>query len=1338
MKDTPIFDQNDSEALATLLSLALDAGEIGVWDWNIESNITIWDDRMFEIYGLDKIVPMLYENWINTVLQEDRPNAAASAQRAISNKTKHTTQFRIIKADHSVRQIQSTVDVVCDDSGNVLGLVGLDVDITEKKLTSDALILSNSRNEIAEKMGHVGSWEQIFDSEELFWSNEVYNIFEFDSKSPMTFEQFIDRVHPDERSLVSLAFEKSVEEHNKYYIEHRLLFPDGRIKHVIERAEHFYDENNKHIKTVGTVQDYTEKKTLEQEAEKSYQMLFKLTENVPGAIYQYRLYPDGRATFPHISNGIKELYEISPDDLLHDATPAFDRIHQNDLAIVVSSIEESAATMKDWVIEYRVKLPKKGVRWIEGHAKPEELKDGSILWHGYIHDITEEKIKEEALIQSNKRFEHAEHAGNVGSWEYDINTRNYWASTQAKTIFGMPKDENSLTEELILSCIVEQERVYQALVDLLEKNTEYNLEYEINPFDGSSSKIISSIATVVLDDAKNPLKVTGFIQDITEKQENLKKLQQKKQQLERMMTNAPNPMILHEEGGKILMLNQAWIDASGFSLKDTPTIDDWVEHTHDDAEAIIAFKKHINSLYDITEKVDEGEFSFLNKYKDLLTWQVYSSPLGIIDGKRTIITSAMDITERSKLQKELEIEKNRFALAVDGSRDGLWDWNLQTDEFFFGDRFEVMLGYTPGTLGHNTNTWVNLVHPDDIEPLYKVVQEYFDTKGKGSYENTFRLLTKDGSWKWILGRGKAEFAEDGTPLRFVGFNTDITEQIEYQDKINHSAKHDLLTNLPNRFLLSELLTHEMKMTKRGNKQLALLFIDLDGFKEVNDVFGHDAGDEVLSVVASRMNNVVRESDIVSRLGGDEFVIVITVLNKSEELIPLLHRLLKDLSSTIKHNEHNIQISASIGVSLYPQNMDIGNEALLRQADQAMYIAKTSGKNQYKFFNIEASDELIQNKKDISNLRNAMTENQFELYYQPKVNMKTNTVVGFEALLRWNHPEKGLLFPNDFLPLVAQDASLMIELGNWVFEKAFLALESWHLKGLDITLSINASSHEVQQEGFSLYLKTLLDKHQGIKPNTVEIELLETAAFDNFELTSKILEECQELGVSIAIDDFGTGYASLHYLKKLPMNTLKIDKSFVIDLLHTSSSLSIIEASVGLARAFNVNLVAEGVESEEQGKILLQIGCIIAQGYVVAKAMPAENVIKWIASYKGFSSWAKIVPLNDDQRAILYASVEHRSWIYSFESFIKNTSNNPPQLDAASCYLGQWIINCSSDEYLSHPEFEQLQTFHTKLHSYADKLILSNKNEKLAGIEKLKSLCDEILKRLESLMNSNCR
>jgi EAL domain-containing protein (putative c-di-GMP-specific phosphodiesterase class I) len=428
----------------------------------------------------------------------------------------------------------------------------------------------------------------------------------------------------------------------------------------------------------------------------------------------------------------------------------------------------------------------------------------------------------------------------------------------------------------------------------------------------------------------------------------------------------------------------------------------------------------------------------------------------------------------------------------------------------------------------------------------------------------------------------------------------------------------------------------------------------------------------------------------------------------------------------------MNVSASIGVSFYPQKNDIGNEALLRQADQAMYNAKLSGKNQYQFFNLEATQELKEQQEHISSLREAIKMNQLVLYYQPKVDIKNNKVVGLEALLRWNHPKEGLLYPDMFLPLVEHESSTMIALGKWVFEQAFSQLASWHLDGLDITLSINVSSYEVQQQNFSLYLKELLNKYPDIKPNTIEIELLETAAFDNFELTSNTLRECQELGVSIAIDDFGTGYASLHYLKKLPMNTLKIDKSFVMDLLNSSKNLSIVEASIGLAHAFNCHVVAEGVESEEHGKVLLQLGCETAQGYAIAKAMPPQDIMNWISSWMGFDSWKSAEPINENNRTLLYASAEHRNWSNSIVEFIENKSSILPELSASHCQLGLWLLNGASKKQRTYSEFKELEESHTKLHMYVEKLLRSSKQEKLAGIEKVKNLSHELIKKLEAL------
>lgn len=300
--------------------------------------------------------------------------------------------------------------------------------------------------------------------------------------------------------------------------------------------------------------------------------------------------------------------------------------------------------------------------------------------------------------------------------------------------------------------------------------------------------------------------------------------------------------------------------------------------------------------------------------------------------------------------KALEEEKNVFSLAIEGTKDGLWDWDMQKNYLQFSKRYEIMLGYNFGDLAHDINDWLDLLHPDDKAKAKAVVQEYLDSKGMEDYENTFRLKRKDGSWCWILSRGKALFDLDGKPLRFIGFHTDISLLIEVQEKLDNIAKHDVLTHLPNRFLLFDLLTRAMQGAKRNKTIIALLFIDLDGFKSINDTFGHDAGDKVLIAMANRMDKLIRGNDIASRLGGDEFVMVVTDLKTKDEIIPILERFLKEFSSTIVVNEHSLHVCVSIGVNFYSEEDTIDCETFIGQADKAMYAAKSSGKNQYKFFN----------------------------------------------------------------------------------------------------------------------------------------------------------------------------------------------------------------------------------------------------------------------------------------------------------------------------------------------------------------------------------------------------
>jgi diguanylate cyclase (GGDEF)-like protein/PAS domain S-box-containing protein len=582
---------------------------------------------------------------------------------------------------------------------------------------------------------------------------------------------------------------------------------------------------------------------------------------------------------------------------------------------------------------------------------------------------------------------------------------------------------------------------------------------------------------------------------------------------------------------------------------------------------------------------------------------------------------------RKELQLQhqiLENEKSRFQLAIDGTEDGLWDWDLRSNNLFKSDRFETMLGYEIGELPNTVEAWSDLLHPKDKDIAFKKVKEYFDSQGKSNYESTFRMKSKSGEWKWITGRGKALFDESGTPLRFIGFNTDVTERVNYEKKIEHSAKHDSLTDLPNRFLFNETILTVMARTKRHREYLAILYIDLDGFKEVNDTYGHKAGDHVLVIEAERMKKVFREEDIIARLGGDEFVIAVSDLKRQSDVISLLDRFLKTVEEVVPYRdekgEHQLSVSASIGVTFYPQDKDIGSDALLRQADQAMYDAKSLGKSQYQFFNLEENQLLASRRECVRKLSKAIAEDQLELYYQPKVEIKSSQVVGFEALLRWNHPEKGLIFPDSFLPEISLERELIIELGKWVFKAVFKQLTIWQKSGFYTNVSINMTAHEFNSKGILEFLSNLLTLNPNIKPQNIEIEILETNALDNPAQAKKMIEMFQRIGFKVSLDDFGTGYSTLSYLKDLPVDVLKIDKSFIFDMLSDKATLSIVEAAIGLAKAFNCRVVAEGVETIEHGVVLSSLGCDIAQGYVIAKPIKSDEVLSWSEEFQMIEEW----------------------------------------------------------------------------------------------------------------------
>jgi diguanylate cyclase (GGDEF)-like protein/PAS domain S-box-containing protein len=447
---------------------------------------------------------------------------------------------------------------------------------------------------------------------------------------------------------------------------------------------------------------------------------------------------------------------------------------------------------------------------------------------------------------------------------------------------------------------------------------------------------------------------------------------------------------------------------------------------------------------------------------------------------------------------------------------------------------------------------------------------------------------------------------------------DITAFKLQQQKLEHGAHFDNLTDLPNRLLLSDRLHQAMTLCQRHNRSLAVLYLDLDGFKAINDQYGHKAGDDLLVAVSTRMREALRDVDTLARMGGDEFVAVLSDVESTQDCIQLVLRVLKACSEPVSVHGYVLRVTASIGVTIYPLDLAEADQ-LMRHADQAMYEAKQSGKNKFHMFDAAQDAEVKSRSVLQENIAKALARQEFVLFYQPKVNMRTGAIVGAEALIRWQHPSMGLLAPGTFLGAIERHP-LNEALGAWVIDAALAQMSQWKAQGLTLSVSVNIAARQLQQEDFASDLADLLSNHFDVEPRRLELEVLETSALDNIEATAKILQACRRLGVHFAIDDFGTGYSSLTYLRHLPVETLKIDQSFVRDMLEDPDDLSIVRGVTGLAQAFHRAVIAEGVETIAHGTRLIELGCELAQGYVIARPMPAAHMPGWCASWKPPCEW----------------------------------------------------------------------------------------------------------------------
>ncbi|MGJ7517800.1 putative bifunctional diguanylate cyclase/phosphodiesterase [Pseudomonas baetica] len=478
---------------------------------------------------------------------------------------------------------------------------------------------------------------------------------------------------------------------------------------------------------------------------------------------------------------------------------------------------------------------------------------------------------------------------------------------------------------------------------------------------------------------------------------------------------------------------------------------------------------------------------------------------------------------------------------------------------------------------------------------------------------------KDGSLYWVESTMVPVLDKvTGRIERYLSIRFDISEKRQLLHSLQWRVGHDVLTGLPNRAFLSDLLDQALEFSRQESIPLAVCMLDLDGFKAVNDGYGHASGDLLLVEVAKRLRSIVRGEDVVARLAGDEFVLVLRYVRDLPELRAALSRVLESISAPYSLNGKDINVYASIGVTLFPHDNE-NAETLLRHADQAMYVAKQSGRKRFHLFDVSRDREVKATHQTVEQVRQALACDELRLHFQPKVNMRRGEVVGFEALLRWNHPQNGIVPAREFLPLV-EETDLIIDIGEWVMDQVLAQLDEWRQAGYDWPVSVNIAARHFQRVDFVDRLKGVLARHAGVAPQRLDLEIVESVAIENIQHVSDCLQDCQALGVQFSLGDFGTGYSSLSYLKRLRTQTIKIDKSFVRDILHDGDDLALTTAVIGLARAFGRQVIAEGLESVEHGELLLQLGCEVAQGYFIARPMPSTEVPGWVAGFIAPPQW----------------------------------------------------------------------------------------------------------------------
>lgn len=922
-------------------------------------------------------------------------------------------------------------------------------------------------------------------------------------------------------------------------------------------------------------------------------------ENLP--VLFYVVQPDPPYSPLYVSPAF-ERFGYPVEDWLNDPEMWVRAIHKDDRKRVFSTTKNSTSSGKVVDYEYRIVALDGTVHWVRDRGCLIRDESGKIICReGVILDITDQKRAESELRHGEERLRLL--VENASDIIYVLDLKgNYISINKAiERVFGYTRKQALSMNVAQMTAPEHLDLVRRKLKKKTRSVSETAYEVDCVKRDGSRVTLEVNSSAIVVDG--KPVAIQGIARDITERKAGEEALRASEERYRDLFENANDLIYTHDMAGNFTSLNRAGESITGYSREEAVALN--VSDVVAPEYLAVARSMILGKLNTATPTAYELEI--ITKSGSRVSLEL-STRIIMQNGKSVGIQGiGRDISERKRAEAAIRDSELRYRQLGEGILHQIWtaepdgriDYvNGRTLEYFNLSMQEIV-----------EDGWKDSVHPDDLD---ECTRRWLRSLSTGQhYETEFRLRRHDGEYRWHVAKATAGRGEKGEIIKWFGTNTDINDQKVSEEKLNYYARHDSLTDLPNRVEFMTQLKHSIERSKVSpGHSFAVLFLDLDRFKIVNDSLGHAIGDKLLIAIADRLKMCVRPGDVVARLGGDEFTILLNRTGGLDDIVRVAERLQAKLAAPFKLANYEVFTTASVGI-IMSDDTTRAPEDFLRDADAAMYRAKESGKARYEVFDRQMHVRNLNLLQVETDLRHAVERSEFEVFYQPIVDLQTGRIAEFEALIRWRHPKHGLVLPNEFIA-AAEETGLIIPIGRWILAESCRQIAEWQsCVDYPLAVSVNLSAKQLMHPNLTAQVAKILDE-SGLAPSQLKLEVTESTVMEHGDHSHGVLSALDALGVSLSTDDFGTGYSSLSYLQRFPFHRLKIDRSFIDKMDEDNKSKAIVKTILMLGENLGIGVVAEGIETEKQLRLLLSLGCRLGQGFLFSRPLDARRAEKLLA------------------------------------------------------------------------------------------------------------------------------